>query len=44
MTSDPTLLLPLAVLWPMLLAGLAPLPGSGPRLVLPLPPLLPLPL
>eukprot|EP01041_Mallomonas_annulata_P038612 gene38612-62151_t len=33
MTADLTLLLPLAVLWPMLLAGLALLPGWGPRMV-----------
>jgi len=41
MTADPTLLLPLAVLWPMLLAGLALLPGWGPRMLtlLPLGPL-----
>jgi hydrogenase-4 component B len=37
MTADPTLLLPLAVLWPMLLAGFALLPGLGPRTVLLLP-------
>lgn len=41
MTADLTLLLPLAVLWPMLLAGLALLPGWGPRMLtfLPLGPL-----
>ena len=37
MIADPTLLLPLAVLWPMLLAGLALLPGWGSRMVLLLP-------
>lgn len=41
MTADLSLLLPLAVLWPMLLAGLCFLPGWGPRMVtlLPLGPL-----
>ena len=41
MTFDPTLLLPLAVLWPILLAGLGLLPGLGPRILglLPLGPL-----
>ena len=34
MRADLTLLLPLAVLWPMLLAGLALLPGWGPRMVM----------
>ncbi|WP_374328171.1 complex I subunit 5 family protein [Paracoccus pantotrophus] len=37
MIADPTLLLPLAVLWPMLLAGLALLPGWGSRMMLLLP-------
>jgi formate hydrogenlyase subunit 3/multisubunit Na+/H+ antiporter MnhD subunit len=37
MTADLTLLLPLTVLWPMLLAGLALLPGWGPRMVMFLP-------
>ena len=41
MTADLSLLLPLAVLWPMLLASLSLLPGWGPRMVtlLPLGPL-----
>lgn len=37
MTVDAVLLLPLAVLWPLLLAGLSLLPGWGPRMLTALP-------
>ena len=37
MTVDAVLLLPLAVLWPLLLAGLSLLPGWGPRMLSALP-------
>ncbi|WP_277022770.1 complex I subunit 5 family protein [Paracoccus hibiscisoli] len=37
MTTDLSLLLPLTVLWPMLLAGLSLLPGWGPRMLMLLP-------